>query len=87
MGPIVQMIGGPLDGTERHRDFSTSKHERWVCYVHGYPTGTHAPVHVYEAHGSPHAPFLYAGIGARQIGDSPYPVSTYLRNTPTEPTR
>lgn len=81
MGPIVPMIGGPLDGQERHRDLSTSKHERWVCYAAGHPTGSACPVHVYEAHGSPRAPFRYVGISTQQPGDSPHPVSAYLPTT------
>lgn len=83
MGTIVPMFGGPLDGQEKYRELSTSRHERFVCYVDGYPTGKSAPVHVYEAHGSPHAPFHYTGVWPRAEGDSPYPLSAYLKKEPT----
>lgn len=83
-GRLVKMIGGPLDGMENHRELSTSIHERWVCYVAGHPTGKNAPVHIYEAHGSPSAPLIYKGIGERIHGDAPYPVSTYLQPTTPE---
>lgn len=64
-GRIVPVIGGPLDGQEMHRTLSTSRHCVRTFFVAGRPTGQHADVHVYEAKGSPNAPYRYEGIRPR----------------------
>ena len=71
-GPIVKMLGGPLDGQERHA--VTYKLRQEVLFESaGFAFGNRV-VHVYRSVGGS-APFEYCGMRIFADGDvvNPYP--------------
>ena len=59
-GPIVEMIGGPLDGTSRH--LATYKRVQEAFFEVGdWNDGTERQIHVYRSWGGT-LPFEYRGV-------------------------
>lgn len=57
-GPLVGMIGGPLDGESRH--LNSSMREQTLLYEAGDWAAGSRDVHVYRSHGGT-SPFRYEG--------------------------